>query len=284
MATYSPPSTGVNISDFVTNIGASFDAVRSMERGATVPPNVVRGQLWDCTDSTTLTGLGVAALGEAIVWRNGSDAWVLFADPEYACINRGGTIAFAANQPMGGYKFTGLAAGTSNGDSVRYEQVVLLAGSTMTGTLGFSGSGKIVNGSQVLDMNSQKITNLAAPSADSDAARKVDVANSAGVSGTATISGGSSLDATVSLGFQPTVVECCIRRGTGDTESSVVVVFDSGSNGVDETTRMLTFNSSGTTGILAPTLNRSGTGFTFKTNGSFFGSFADATLFYRARG
>mgnify|MGYP000940121753 CR=1 FL=1 len=42
-------------------------------------------------------------------------------------INKNGTKAFAANQPMGGYKLTGLAAGSSNGDSVRYEQLTGLS-------------------------------------------------------------------------------------------------------------------------------------------------------------
>lgn len=38
-----------------------------------------------------------------------------------------------ANLPMGGFKFTGLAAGSASGDSVRYEQVALLGESTVTG-------------------------------------------------------------------------------------------------------------------------------------------------------
>lgn len=42
-------------------------------------------------------------------------------------INKNGTKAFAANQPMGGFKLTGLAAGSSNGDSVRYEQLTGLS-------------------------------------------------------------------------------------------------------------------------------------------------------------
>jgi hypothetical protein len=41
----------------------------------------------------------------------------------------------AANQAMGGFKLTGLAAGSTAGDSVRYEQVLLLAGGNMTGGL-----------------------------------------------------------------------------------------------------------------------------------------------------
>lgn len=46
----------------------------------------------------------------------------------------GGTMA--GSIAMGGsYKLTGLAAGSTAGDSVRYEQVLLLAGGTMTGTL-----------------------------------------------------------------------------------------------------------------------------------------------------
>jgi hypothetical protein len=36
---------------------------------------------------------------------------------------------------MNAKKLTGLAAGTSAGDSVRYEQVLLLAGGTMTGSV-----------------------------------------------------------------------------------------------------------------------------------------------------
>lgn len=39
-------------------------------------------------------------------------------------INKAGTKAFAANQPMGGFKLTGLAAGANAGESVRYEQVL----------------------------------------------------------------------------------------------------------------------------------------------------------------
>ncbi len=40
-----------------------------------------------------------------------------------------------ANQNMGGYKLTGLAAGSAPGDSVRYEQAALLAGGNMAGAL-----------------------------------------------------------------------------------------------------------------------------------------------------
>lgn len=38
-------------------------------------------------------------------------------------INKNGTKAFAADQPMGGFVLTGLGEGTANGESVRYEQL-----------------------------------------------------------------------------------------------------------------------------------------------------------------
>lgn len=43
-------------------------------------------------------------------------------------IQRDGSVAFTANQPMGGFKLTGLAAGSGSGDSVRYEQAILTSG------------------------------------------------------------------------------------------------------------------------------------------------------------
>lgn len=43
-------------------------------------------------------------------------------------IHSNGTVAFAANQPMGGFKLTGLGAGTAAGNSVRYEQAILISG------------------------------------------------------------------------------------------------------------------------------------------------------------
>ena len=56
------------------------------------------------------------------------------------CITRDGQSTPSANLPMNANKLTGLAAGTSAGDSVRYEQVLLLAGGTMTGEVTFTSS------------------------------------------------------------------------------------------------------------------------------------------------
>lgn len=43
-------------------------------------------------------------------------------------IKKDGSVTFTADQPMGTHKLTGLAAGTTAGDSVRYEQTILTSG------------------------------------------------------------------------------------------------------------------------------------------------------------
>lgn len=61
------------------------------------------------------------------------------------CITRDGQSTPSANLPMNAKKLTGLAAGTSAGDSVRYEQVLLLAGGVMTGAITFN-AGQTISG------------------------------------------------------------------------------------------------------------------------------------------
>lgn len=61
------------------------------------------------------------------------------------CLTRDGQSTPLVNLPMNSKKLTGLAAGTSNGDSVRYEQLALLlplTGGTMTGAITFA-SGQV---------------------------------------------------------------------------------------------------------------------------------------------
>lgn len=59
------------------------------------------------------------------------------------CITRDGQSTPSANLPMNAKKLTGLAAGTSAGDSVRYEQVLLLTGGTLTGNLTITGANSL---------------------------------------------------------------------------------------------------------------------------------------------
>lgn len=54
------------------------------------------------------------------------------------CLTRDGQSTPSANLPMNSKKLTGLAAGAGAGESVRYEQVLLLAGGTMTGDITFN--------------------------------------------------------------------------------------------------------------------------------------------------
>lgn len=73
-------------------------------------------------------------------------------------IQRDGSVAFTANQPMGNHKLTGLSAGTGAGDSVRYEQAILTSGANA-----FSAN---------QSMGSNRLTNLADPVSAQDAATK----------------------------------------------------------------------------------------------------------------
>ncbi len=58
------------------------------------------------------------------------------------CVTKDGQQTITADMPMSSHKFTGLAAGTAAGDSVRYEQVGLLAAAnTWTASQTISGTG-----------------------------------------------------------------------------------------------------------------------------------------------
>jgi len=76
----------------------------------------------------------------------------------YYLLRSGGTMTGAI--AMGSNKITGLAAGTANGDALRYQQVIglylLLTGGTMSG---------------VIDMGNNKITGLAGGTTNGDAVR-----------------------------------------------------------------------------------------------------------------
>jgi hypothetical protein len=96
---------------------------------------------------------------------NGS-GWTGLMDLTQKQLNAGGTIAYAANQPMGGFIHTGLGAGSASGHSVRYEQVLLRNGANAL--------------TANLDAGTFKVTNLGAPSSSSDAARLADIPTTTG--------------------------------------------------------------------------------------------------------
>jgi hypothetical protein len=151
---YTPTLTASNLSELVENLYQQDLELLAFQRSdnAHAPTVKPTGTIWNRTDATTY--------GEALYRWNGS-AWTLFADPECAQLNAMGTVALAADLPAGGFKLTGLGAGTVAGHSVRFEQVVLVNGANaMAGDL---------------DMGGHEIANLGAPSGPDSAARLVDV-------------------------------------------------------------------------------------------------------------
>ena len=86
-------------------------------------------------------------------------------------LKKDGTVVPTANLPMGGFKLTGLAAGTADGHSVRYEQLQDVAAqlSGLTSTF-LAKSGGTMSGD--IDMGGNTVTNLDTPVADDDAATK----------------------------------------------------------------------------------------------------------------
>lgn len=68
-------------------------------------------------------------------WTDALNDAILASDTSGAAANailKTGSVAFEANQPMGGYKLTGLGAGASSGDSIEYDQfIAALGGSTI---------------------------------------------------------------------------------------------------------------------------------------------------------
>jgi hypothetical protein len=159
MGIYQRQNLGTNISTIVSFDDSQDESMRSYERGSTEPTITPTGLLWDCTDSTLLTSLGLSGVSEAMLRWDGSD-WTVHAIVGTPALAANGKVALTANLPAGGYKVTGLAAGSANGDSVRYEQVLLLAGGTMAGNIAMVGN---------------RVTGLGAPSSANDAARKTDV-------------------------------------------------------------------------------------------------------------
>jgi len=118
---YTLVPSGTVLSGLVGVVHAQHDQMRSMERSTNAlgPTVLLTGLFWNQTDR--------AVLGDAIMRYNGT-VWTLFADPDFAQLNAGGSVAMAANLPAGGFKLTGLGAGSGAGDSVRYEQAVLRNG------------------------------------------------------------------------------------------------------------------------------------------------------------
>ena len=99
-----------------------------------------------------------------------------------SCVLKDGTQTITANMPMAGFKFTGLGPGSSANDSVRYNQVLLLTGGTMTGNLLFTDN--------TYDIGATGATRP----------RDLWLARNANVSGTLTVGGAVLLTGTLTVG------------------------------------------------------------------------------------
>jgi hypothetical protein len=79
----------------------------------------------DHADSSDRPGSAASAAADAASAAASAAAAATFNPMLF--VKRDGSQAFTANQPMGGFKLTGLAAATASGDAVRFEQAALVA-------------------------------------------------------------------------------------------------------------------------------------------------------------
>lgn len=127
MSIYAVLVTGNNLSEFVQQLTAQDEAIRTLERGTVEASVKPVGLLQNKSDYAWSAGAG-----DAIRYWNGS-AWSLVMDPRAAQINAAGTVPMAADLPMGGNKISGLGAATASGHAVEYSQLGTLIAGAWTG-------------------------------------------------------------------------------------------------------------------------------------------------------
>jgi hypothetical protein len=141
--TISMPNENVDLADLATNTASVGHLV------------TLSGVSSGADDLGTFTGTTIADASTVKQALQALETSVELKAADSIVIKKDGSVAFTANQPMGGFKLTGLAAGSTAGDSVRYEQAILA-----TGVNAFSAD---------QSHGGFKITNLADPVANTDA-------------------------------------------------------------------------------------------------------------------
>lgn len=118
-------------------------------------------------------------------------------------IKKDGSVTYTANQPMGGFKLTGLGAGTTAGDSVRYEQAILVSGANAFAANQSHGG--------------FRITNLADPTSAQDGATKAYVdAVAAGLKPKAAVRAATLVNGTLATAFANGSVIDGVTLATGN--------------------------------------------------------------------
>lgn len=195
------PNTPGSLSDILTGDDAQDEAMRSFEHGSTEPATKVPGLLWSCTNSTVLTGLGLAT--HALLRWNGT-AWQSFL-PGF-----GGVLPVVAGgfMDLGGAVPSNLGTPSNASHAARNGDVLKKDGSVAL--------------TANWDVGARKITNLAAPTSANDAARLADVTS--GIAVGSNVLSGSAVN--ITLPFVPRVGLFAIRlAGDPSGRSDVAPVF-----------------------------------------------------------
>jgi hypothetical protein len=167
MGLYAQQNLGDAMSQIVIFDDTQDEAIRSLERGNTLPTVLVTGLLHDSTSSTNIqnvdnpgTIVSIATHTEALIRYHGA-GWNYLLDLRHPALNSGGTVKMGASLDLGGQKIVSLAAGMAIGDAIRKDQAVLVDGTqALTGDW---------------SAGTNKITDLAAPTNPNDAARLADI-------------------------------------------------------------------------------------------------------------
>ncbi|MEO0511839.1 MAG: hypothetical protein AAF108_02965 [Planctomycetota bacterium] len=141
MSVYQTIGSGQNLSLFIDDLGVQQQTIRAHERGPTTPPLAISGQLWACTSSQIIANAGMPGVTEAFLYRqNAPEEFTALIDVAHPQINAGGTVPFAADQDLGGFKLTGLGAGASASDALRNDQIMRRdGGNAATGNMNLGG-------------------------------------------------------------------------------------------------------------------------------------------------
>lgn len=120
-------NTYVNISPSTTTVEAALAALDSAV-GASTTALDGSFRIENTSDPTKKIAFSAASISTATTRTITMPDSNVDLGKVATAIQRDGSVAFTANQPMAAFKLTGLGAGTTAGDSVRYEQAILISG------------------------------------------------------------------------------------------------------------------------------------------------------------